>query len=276
MIERAKRVMTAGKRRDAVLLTLVAVILLGGGLVWWAFGRSAGKHDKTWQAIQQSKLLKVGLDASYPPFEDIDEDTKEIFGYDVDLARLIGQRLGVEIEIVNIGFDGLYDALLAGKVDVLISGLPYDPRLTEDVAYTFSYFQAGQMLVVAEDETDIESVDDLAGRTLGVELGSGGDMEARQLAKRLEGLTLKTYPSPLDTLWGLKNGEVDAVLADSITTYHFIKYEGAVKIVGKPVTDEPYVIAVRHRAKKLRDALNTILLEMHDDGTLNRLRDKWL
>lgn len=275
MVERVKKAMATGKRRYAVL-GLVAVILIGGVVVWWAFGRPAGKGDKTWQAIQESKLLKVGLDASYPPFEDIDEDTKEIFGYDVDLARLIGERLDVEIEIVNIGFDGLYDALLAGKVDALISGLPYDPRLTEDVAYTVSYFQAGQMLVVAEDEADIESVTDLDGRTLGVELGSGGDMEARQLAKRLEELTLRTYPSPLDTLWGLKNGEVDAVLADSITTYHFIKYEGAVKIVGKPVTDEPYVIAVRHRARRLRDALNAILLEMRDDGTLMQLRDEWL
>ncbi len=260
-------------RRYILLLLVMGLFIVGLG-VWYWLGREEEK-DHTWAVIQQTGVLRVGMDASYPPFEEIDETTGEVRGYDVDLAREIGRRLGLEVQFVNIGFDGLYDALIAKKVDAVISALPYDPLRTQDVFYTVSYFNAGLVLVVGEGETEIESVDDLGGRTLGVEWGSDGDAQGRRLVKRLNGLTLRPYPTPLDTLWGLKNGEVEAVLVDAVSAYHFIKHEGAVKIVGEPVTDESYVIAVGPTSTELLSALNAVLLALRDDGTLIRLRDKW-
>ena len=96
----------------------------------------------------------------------------------MDIARAIAADLGVEAEFVNIGFDGLYDALLARRVDLIISGLPYDPRWTQDVAYTINYFNAGQVLVVRTDEQAITEIEDLAARTVAVEWGSQAEMEA--------------------------------------------------------------------------------------------------
>lgn len=257
-----------------ILLLLVIGLSVAGLGVWYWLGREEEK-DHTWAVIQQTGVLRVGMDASYPPFEGVDETTGELRGYDVELAQEIGRRLGLEVQFVNIGFDGLYDALTAKKVDAVISALPYDPLRTQDVFYTMSYFNAGLVLVVRESETEIQSVDDLSGRTLGVEWGSDGDAQGRSLAKRLKGLTLHSYPTPLDTLWGLKNSEVEVVLVDAVSAYHFIKYEGAVKIVGEPVTDESYVIAVGPTSTELLSALNATLLALRDDGTLIRLRDKW-
>jgi polar amino acid transport system substrate-binding protein len=260
---------------------LLAAIMLGltvaGLAAWWLLAESpARREDRTLKRVQQERLLRVGLDASYPPFEDIDEDTKEIFGFDVDLAREVGRRLGAEVEIANIGFDGLYEALTADKVDVLISGLPYDARMTEDVAYSVAYFNAGQVLVVRQDNTTIRETGDLAGRSLAVEWGSTADMEARQLVKKLPGLKPKLYPSAQDALVALKGGQSDAALVDAISAYQFIGQEGGLKAVGRPLTDELYVIAVRPQSRKLLSQINDILLKMRVDGTLERLQIKWL
>jgi len=259
--------------RHVLLILVIGLSLVALG-VWYRLGRGEGM-DHTWAVIQQARVLRVGMDASYPPFEEIDETTGELQGYDVELAREIGRRLDLEVQFVNIGFDGLYDALIAKKVDAVISALPYDPLRTQDVFYTISYFNAGLVLVARESETEIDSVDDLSGRTLGVEWGSDSDAQGRRMVKRLDGLNLHPYPTPLDTLWGLKNGEVEAVLVDAVSAHHFIKHEGAVKIVGEPVTDESYVIAVGPTSTELLSALNAALLALRDDGTLIRLRDEW-
>jgi polar amino acid transport system substrate-binding protein len=261
------------RARSVLLLLVIGLSVVGLG-AWYWLGREEEK-DHTWAVIQQTGVLRVGMDASYPPFEEIDETTGELRGYDVEMAREIGRRLDLEVQFVNIGFDGLYDALTAKKVDAVISALPYDPLRTQDVFYTVSYFNAGLVLVVGEGETEIQSVDDLSSRTLGVEWGSDSDAQGRRLIKRLDGLTLYPYPTPLDTLWGLKNGEVDAVLVDAVSAYHFMKHEGAAKIVGQPVTDESYVIAVGPTSTELLSALNATLLALRDDGTLIRLRDRW-
>ncbi len=253
------------------------ILLAAAGLLAWHLLRGKEeKEDETWARIEEIGVLRVGLDPSYPPFEDMDEGNRQIFGYDVDLAREIGRRLDVEVEFVLAGFDGLYDALQMGKFDVIISALPYDPRLTQDVRYSVSYFNAGQVLVVREGEAEISSVDGLAGKRLAVELGSTGDLESRRLERYLDALSLQPLPTPLDALWALKNGEVNAALVDSISAYHFIKHEGAVRIIGEPVVDESYVLAVRHKSITLWETLNSAILEMREDGTLEALRDKWL
>jgi ABC-type amino acid transport substrate-binding protein len=211
------------RARPVLLLLVIGLSVVGLG-AWYWLGREEEK-DHTWAVIQQTGVLRVGMDASYPPFEEIDETTGELRGYDVEMAREIGRRLELEVQFVNIGFDGLYDALTAKKVDAVISALPYDPLRTQDVFYTVSYFNAGLVLVVGEGETEIQSVDDF--------------------------------------------------LVDAVSAYHFIKHEGAVKIVGQPVTDESYVIAVGPTSTELLSALNVTLLALRDDGTLIRLRDRW-
>ncbi len=267
--------MVVSRRYYYILACMVVVLILAALAAWMLWGRRE-KEDRTLERIRLSGVMRVGLDPSYPPFENMDDASGQLFGYDIDLAQEIGERLEVEVEFVVVGFDGLYDALRADKFDAIVSGLPYDPLLTQDVRYTTSYFNAGQMLVVREDENGIESVDDLAHKSLAVELGSDGDLEGRQLTKRLEGLSLQPLPTPLDALWALKNGQADAALVDAISACHFIKYEGEVRLVGEPVVDGSYVIAVRYNSVALWSALNQVLQDMREDGTLDALRDKWL
>ena len=260
--------------KPALFLAILALAAIAVA-AWFVLAQLGGVEDETWARIQQEGLMRVGMDASWPPFEYIDQTTGQIIGLDVDLARAIGQRLGVEVELVNVGFDSLYDALYVGRFDAIVSALPYDPLLYGDVAYSISYFNAGQVLVVRADETEISEANDLSGKQLGVELASEGDVLGRQLQKKIKGLNLQSYMAPQDVLWALKEGEVEAAIVDAVSAYQFIASLGGLQVVGDPLTDELYVIAVRLESPLLLRAINEALVEMREDGTLDRLREKW-
>lgn len=256
-------------------MLVIGLSLFASLAMWRTLVRSGRGADETWARIQQEGILRVGMDPSWPPFEYIDETTGQIVGFDVDLAQAIGQRLGVEVELVNVGFDSLYDALYAGRFDAIISALPYDPLLYGDVAYSISYFNAGQVLVVRTDEKGISEVKDLSGKRLGVELASEGDVLGRRLQKKIEDLSLQTYMVPQDVLQALKEGEVKAAIVDAVSAHQFIAVEGGVQVAGDPLTDELYVVAVRLDSPLLLKAINEALVEMREDGTLEKLQRKW-
>ncbi len=257
------------QRRWAIGLALLVLVGLAIFWLWRPFGGAL--RDKTWERIQREGVLRVGMDASYPPFEIWDDEG--LRGYDVDLALELGRRWGVEVKFANITFDGLYDALQVGRIDAIISALPYDPLLTQDVAYSYSYFNAGQALVVREGEEAIGGVEDLEGRTVGLELGSMGDLEARRLEQRMT-LTRRAYLTPHEALEAVKEGEVDAAIADVVSAYEFIREEGGLRIVVQ-VTDDPYVIAVPFEALILLGEVNEAIVEWREDGFLERLKERW-
>ena len=269
-----------GSRRALLAILALAVIALAA---WFVLARLGRMEDETWGRIQREGLMRVGMDASWPPFEYIDESTGQIAGLDVDLARAIGQRLGVEVEFVNVGFESLYDALYVGRFDAIVSALPYDPLLYGDVAYSISYFNAGQVLVVRADETEIgesanqriSETNDLSGKKLGVEWGSEGDVIGRRLEKKIEDLSLENYMTPQDVLSALKEGKVEAAIVDAVSAYQFAATEGSVQVVGNPLTDELYVIAVQLDSHLLLKAINEALVKIREDGMLESLQEKW-
>jgi polar amino acid transport system substrate-binding protein len=228
--------------------------------------------DGTLAQVQRRGTLRVGLDASFPPFETID-GTGQIVGLDVDLARIIAADLGVQADLVNIGFDGLYDALLARRVDIVISGLPYDPRWTQDVAYTRTYFNAGQVLVTATGGQPIKTVEDLADRTVAVEWGSQADMEGRQLAEDIEELTLLRRPTATEALEAVVSGQAEAAIVDGVSG---ISAQSRGLIVVTYLTDEWYAAAVHIDSRALLKAVNQTLARLEESGEMARLQARWL
>ncbi|RMF00367.1 MAG: amino acid ABC transporter substrate-binding protein [Chloroflexi bacterium] len=251
-------------KRLLALAVTVAII----GIVWWLWPRD----DGTLAEIRRRGTLRVGLDASFPPFENIDADG-QISGLDVDIARAVAADLGVQAQLVNIGFDGLYDALLARRVDVVISGLPVDPRRTQDVAYTRNYFNAGQMLVAPANNPDITRTADLTGRTVAVEWGSQADMEARRLAEQIPGITLVRRETAAAALEAAHSGAADAAIVDGVSA------AGAAALGLRPVeqlTDEWYAAAVHIESRELLDAVNQTLTRLEDNGQMAQIRARWL
>ncbi len=231
-----------------------------------------GRRDSAWQAVQSSGVLRVGIDATYPPFENVAPDGS-LAGFDVDLATEIGERLGVEIEFVGFAFDGLYDALAVGRVDVLISALPVTPTQAGRVLYTAPYFNEGDVLVAPVD-AGITSMDDLDGAIVAVEYGAGGDVEARAWQRRLQSLEVLRMPGTSEALEAVAAGEADAALIDSISALLAEdKYESLVLV--DYVTEDLFAAAVRRDATELHAQLNAIIIGMLDDGTVDELVEQW-
>ena len=215
-------------------------------------------------------VLRVGMDASFPPFEYVD-DAGNLIGFDVDLAREVAARLGVRAEFVaNLPYDGLYDALTAGRVDAVISALYVDPARMGSFSYSAPYFDAGQVLV-ARDETLAE---DLAGRTLAVEFGSEGDVVARGWQRRLSGLRVLPCQTAAEALERLVAGEADAALVDHLSALAAMGAGYDLAVVAS-VTAEPYAVAVRRQDRGLLRAVDAALAEMRADGTMTTLQRRW-
>ncbi|MGC8826932.1 MAG: substrate-binding periplasmic protein [Anaerolineae bacterium] len=216
----SRKVRDAARHRwwiaGAVLALVVLILLL------WAVLAQGGplSRDRTWERIHAEGVLRVGLDASFPPFEMIDPETSEIYGFDVDLAGALAAELGVRAEFLNIGFDSLYDQLLAGRFDAVISALPVDYTWTEDVRYSEPYFQAGLVLVTTRAlASTIQRPEDLVGRRAAVEWGSEGDAFIRQLEREQGQVEVLAVGSPAEALGTVRAGEADACLVDAVSAY---------------------------------------------------------
>jgi cystine transport system substrate-binding protein len=289
------------------------------------------RPDDTWNRVHETGVLHVGMDASFPPFETIAPDGT-LVGFDVDLARELAQRIGpalsapreaegptpsgvegIEVQFVaNLPYDGLYDALAVGRVDVVISALVVNPARMADFAYSTPYFDAGQVLVVRAVGTGIEGhgpepvegMADLGGHTLAVEFGTQGDLEARKWARRLSDLTVVPYQTSAEALAAVAAGETDAALVDHVsalaavaageTDAALVDHVSALAaraqtlrvsegpkgfelaIVGDPIIEEPYAVAVHRGSRHLLRAINRALAEMQADGTLETLTARWI
>jgi ABC-type amino acid transport substrate-binding protein len=233
-------------------------------------------RDATWERVQETHILRVGMDASFPPFETIAVDGS-LVGFDVELAREVSQRLGVEPRFVaNLPYDGLYDALTARRVDVVTSALVVNPARTTDFAYSRVYFDAGQVLVVRQGVHAIRSVGDLDGRSVAVILGTPGDRKARDWARRSNDLVVTQYPAPVEALRAVAVGETDAALVDRVSALQTISEGSDLVIVGEPVVEVPYALAMREDSQRLLRAINGALAAMEEDGTLDRFVTEWL
>ncbi len=263
----------------AALVTLL-VLLRNAPLL----GDLLPRRDATWQAMQARGSWRVGIDPSFPPFEMLDADGN-ITGLDAELSQAIAATWGLDVELVPIGFDGLLDALQAGRVDSVVSALPFDERMTRNVAYSRPYFDAGIRLAVRRG-SDVEAVEDLQNgeHAVAVEWGSTGDLIGRQLQREGYALALVPLQTPSEVVDALQagtaaNGEaVDAALVDNVTLKQ-VQYAGAggaaLVAVGPALESNPYVIAMPLRAVTLHEQVADGLDGLEARGVLVELEAAW-
>lgn len=248
-----------------LLVALVLLTLLAG----------CSRNEDTWAQIESSGVLRVGVDPTFPPFAAA--EGSDAWGLDIDLARALAAELGLEPRFTYFGYDGLYDALATRQVDALVSALVVMPDRTEDVAYTDSYYDAGQVLIVPE-ASSVAGMDDLDGGTVAVELGALGHVEAQLWQRRLPHLEVRTYGSVDEALAAVAGGEASAALVDSVSGRLFLRDHPNTGLnrLPEPVTTEPYAIAVRIADRTLHRRLNAALRSLNDSGELDAIMARWL
>jgi len=260
-----KKVLLIGLDLLAVT-TLVAV-----GLLLY-YGRQE-PADLALAQVRASGLLRVATDATYPPFESYTDGAYS--GYDIDLAKLIGARLGVAVAFSNIPSDSLYQALGEGKVDAIVSALPFIYERSNDLIYSRAYFNAAPLLVVPAAST-ARSLSDIAAGKLGAQLGSDSDEAARRWQRDhpTGGLQLATFDTPTAALDALAAGQVAAALADPLEFTAWQVAHPAYKAVAN-LGEAGYVVAVGKQSRQLARLVDETIANAQADGTLARLAARW-
>lgn len=232
----------------------------------------------TWQTkngydrIAASGKLRVGTDATYPPFEFNDGETGRLIGFDIDLMNAICGELGIMAEYTVVPFSGIIGGLNLGKYDCLISAMTITPERQKSVSFTRPYYRAGQSIAVPLTDTTTITMADLKGKKIGVQLGTTGEM----MARKIEGAQVISFDNIGAAFIDMENGRLDAVLNDYPTSRRVISVRGGAKIVGPLLSEENYGIAVRKNDNELLDSLNAALGRLIGKGLLDSLDKIWI
>ncbi len=220
------------------------------------------------------ETIVVGLDDEFPPMGFRDENN-EIVGFDIDLAKAVGEKLGVEVQLQPIDWNAKEIELESGKVDMLWNGLTITDERRENMDFTDPYLNNRQVIIVKND-SEIQSKADLEGKVVGIQDGSSAvdAVNADELASAIE---LSTYDTNILALSDLDIGRVDAVVADEIVVrYYIANNDNDFRIIEDgDFGDEVYGVAVKKGNTELLTAVQAALDEMDKDGTAAEISNNW-
>ena len=222
---------------------------------------------------QESEALRIATDATWPPFEYVDEESKEIVGFDIDLMKAIAEDQGLEIEFINTNWDALLAGMAECQFDAAISAMTITEERKKSFNFSDPYLPSGQIIAVQIDNSDITSPDDLSGKTVGSQMGTTGNIEI----ENIDGAISKPYDTVDLAYLDLINGQIDAVVADYPTAIAFVgAHADELKVVGDVFTDEFYGIPVCKENTDLLEKINAGLAAVQEDGLITELEQKWL
>lgn len=222
---------------------------------------------------QETLKVRIATDATWPPFEYVDQQTMEIVGFDIDLIKAIAEEADLEIEIINVSWDPLLAGMAQCQYDAAISAMTITEERKEAMLFSNPYFEAGQLVTVHYDNTDIKSKEDLGGKTVGAQIGTTGSFEVEKIA----GAILRTYDDIGLAMQDLMNGQIDAVISDNPLAMGYANANpDKLKTVGAVFTSEYYGIAVCKDKPELLDRINEGLAKVKDRGLIDELILEWL
>lgn len=225
--------------------------------------------------IQQRGTLILAT-GNYIPFEFLDESSNEMVGYDIDLMRLMADKLGVELEVKDMDFTSLIPSLQAGNVDVVCAAMYIKPEREEVVDFATPYMETGMVLVVPADNTSIQSTDDLTGLRVGAKMGATSEAVLQELLDNGADFEIVSYNETVDYMLDLQTGRIDAAVNDLLNQLEFNKTNDGLKIVGEPFTSAELGIAVQDGDAELLAFINECLAEFKADGTMDELYSQWI
>jgi polar amino acid transport system substrate-binding protein len=235
-------------------------------------GSSGGSAAGSELGLVQPGTLTACSDVPYPPFEF--EKDGQYTGFDIDLIREIATAMDLKLAVQDVGFDGLQSGvvLASGQCDVGASAMTITPEREKQLGFTDGYYNSEQSLLVPAG-SDIKSIEDLAGKTVGVQQGTTGEKYTREHVPA--DTRVQAYPSDAELFPALKSQGVDAVLQDLPVNLGHLE-DGKFEIVQKFKTDEEYGFAVKKTGSEaLLKELDAKLAELKDNGKYQDIYDKY-
>ena len=216
-------------------------------------------------------VLVMATNAEFPPYEY--HDGGEIVGIDVEIAGAIAEKLGMTLEIEDIAFDSIIPEVVSGKADMGVAGMTVSEDRLKNVDFSDTYTTASQVIIVKND-SEIAGPDDLAGKYIGVQLGTTGDIYASDY--EAEGSTIERYNKGFEAIQALLQDKIDAVVIDLEPAKVFVAENEGIQILDEALTVEEYAIAIKKGNTELLEKINGALGELRDSGELQAIIDKYI
>lgn len=252
------------KRAISVLAIIMALLVLGG---------CASTKQTAGLTVTEGKFT-VGFDQNFPPMGFVGDDG-EFTGFDLELAAEVANRLDLEIELQPIAWDAKDEELSAKNIDCIWNGFTMNGR-EDGYTWTEPYMANNQVFVVRSD-SDITTLDDLAGKSVAVQVDSSAEAALEDNPELLE--SFGDYVTAADynnALMDLEASGVDAVAMDEVVAnYRIQKAGGQFRILPETLQEEEYGVGFLKGNEALRDKVQEILEEMAEDGTLKEVSEKW-
>ena len=221
--------------------------------------------------------LTMATNAAFPPYEYIEGG--EIVGIDAEIAAAIAEKLGLEVQIEDMEFDAIIEAVKSGKADIGLAGMTVTPDRAEEVNFTASYATGVQVVIVTEDSA-ITSVDDLfaegASNVIGVQRNTTGDLYTTWDLEDAGLATIDRYSKGAEAVQALKTGKVDCVVIDNEPAKAFVAEVEGLKILDTEYILEEYAGAMSKDNAELFEAVNVALEELIADGTVQAIIDTYI
>jgi polar amino acid transport system substrate-binding protein len=231
----------------------------------------------TGAGVKTPGTLVMSTNAEFPPYEYHDSATDtgigDFAGIDVEIAKAIAEKMGCELKIEDIAFDSIVPQVNSGMADMGMAGMTVNEDRKKNVDFSESYAVSRQVIVVKEDST-YASIEDLAGKRIGVQQGTTGDILASDDNNISGGV--ERYNKAMEAVQSLSQGMIDAVIVDIEPAKVFVSEVEGLKILDQEYTEEEYAICVKKGNTELLDNINAALKALKDDGTLDAIVDKYI
>ena len=214
--------------------------------------------------------LTMATNATFPPYE-MTTDSGDIEGIDVDTAKAIAEKLGLELQVDDMEFDAALLSVQQGKADIAMAGITVTDERKAVMAFSDSYATGIQSIIVPEG-SDIASPDDLAGKKIGTQRGTTGYIYCTD---DFGEDSVVAYDNGLTAVQALNNGQVDAVVIDNAPAKEYVAANPGLKVLETSYAEEDYAIGMA-KSSPLEDAINSALEELKADGTLQAIVDKYI
>jgi polar amino acid transport system substrate-binding protein len=262
---------THGKQTVVILLAVLLSVFLCA---------TNGVAGKLLEEIKQRGKIIVGTESALVPFEFIRDG--KLVGYDIDLVRIMAERLGVTVEHVDLPWQGILPGLFAGKFDLVATAVVMTEERKKQVLFTVPYAEATSTVVVRKGDTRIKAPEDLIGKVVAVQLNSGHHFAAKRLDERLQKekgahfKELKTYTTYAEIFLDLTNGRIDAGVASLPVLSVLMQEKPDQYQMGLPIAEKLYYgWALRKEDVDLQQAINKMFIDLKQSGKLAELQRKW-
>ena len=231
--------------------------------------------DNSLKDIKDKKELIVGLDDNFPPMGFRDK-SGEIVGFDIDMAKEVGKRLGVKVTFKPTEWDGIILSLNNKDIDVIWNGLTITDKRKEQIAFSKVYLQNKQIIIV-KNKSIISKKSDLNGKIVGLQMGSSSETALAKDSLLTNSLKdAKKYSNNTEALLDLNAGRIDAIIVDEVVgRYYASKKPGDYKVLSENLGVEDYGVGIRKTDTSLTAEINKQLGEIKSDGTANTISKKW-